>query len=215
VCGRFTLTASGDEVAEAFGLDEAPSLEPRYNIAPSQDVVAVVLGPDGRRRLELPRWGFVPERGAGARPVINARAESAWSRPLFSEAFARRRCLLPADGFYEWQVVAGEPRKRPHHIHLPGGGLMALAAVWEPAPEGRSTCAILTTAPNAKVRPIHDRMPVIVPREAYATWLDPTRSRTTLLALLRPFAEPLDTVAVGMTVNNARAEGPICIVPAP
>ena len=121
MCGRFTLTASGEELAEAFDLDEPPTLEPRYNIAPSQDVLAVSAGADGRRRTGVLRWGFVPERGPSGRPVINARAETAWSRPMFSAAFARRRCLLPADGFYEWQVVPGARRKQPHHIRLSPG----------------------------------------------------------------------------------------------
>jgi putative SOS response-associated peptidase YedK len=214
MCGRFTLTASGDELAEAFDLDEAPRLEPRYNIAPSQDVVAVVAGPDGRRRVDLLRWGFVAERGT-RRPLINARAESAWSRPPFSSAFARRRCLLPADGFYEWQIVPGA-RKQPHHIHLAGGGLFALGAIWEPALEGRRTCAILTTEPTVALRTVHERMPVIIPRGGYATWLDPTESRAALLPFLGAFADqPLDAVPVGMAVNKARSEGPDCLRPFP
>jgi putative SOS response-associated peptidase YedK len=215
MCGRFTLTASGDELAEAFDLDEPPSLLPRYNIAPSQEVVAVVAGPDGRR-LDLLRWGFVSDRAASARPIINARAESAGSRSLFAAAFAQRRCLLPADGFYEWQVVPGAPRKRPHHIRLSGGGLMALAAIWEPNPEGPGTCAILTTAPTVALRKVHDRMPVIIPRKSYATWLDPAQSRAALLPLLAPYeGEPLEAVAVGTAVNNARSDGPDCVLPAP
>jgi putative SOS response-associated peptidase YedK len=216
MCGRFTLTASGDELAEAFDLDEAPSLAPRYNIAPSQDVVAVVAGPEGRRRLDVLRWGFVPERATIARPIINARAESAGNRPLFAAAFARRRCLLPADGFYEWQVVPGAPRKLPHHIHLSGGGLFALAAIWEPTPEGRGTCAILTTEPTVALRKVHDRMPVVIPVKSYATWLDAAQSRAALLPLLGPFVDqPLEAVAVGTAVNNARADSPDCLLPSP
>jgi putative SOS response-associated peptidase YedK len=216
MCGRFTLTASGDELAEAFDLDESRHLEPRYNIAPSQDVVAVVAEPEGQRRLALFRWGLVPARAASGRPLINARAETAWNRLPFANAVAQRRCLLPADGFYEWQVVPGATRKQPHHIRLSGGGLMALAAIWEPAAEGRSTCAILTTVPNATVRRVHDRMPVIIPRAGYATWLDPAQSRAALQPLLAPFTDQaLEAVAVGMAVNNARTEGPICIRPSP
>jgi putative SOS response-associated peptidase YedK len=214
MCGRFTLTASGDEVAGAFGLDEAPSLEARYNIAPSQPVIAVVAG-DGRRLSEWLRWGFV-SRNARGKPFINARAESAGSRGLFASAFARRRCLLPADGFYEWQAVAGAPRKQPHHIRLSGGGLFGLAGIFEPGAEGPSTCAILTTDPLDSLRTIHDRMPVIIPPDAYATWLDPKADRARLLPLLVPFTDqPLEAVAVGPAVNNARTEGPVCIVPAP
>ena len=202
-------------MAEAFDLDEAPILLPRYNIAPSQEVVAVVAGPVGRR-LDLLRWGFVSDRAASARPIINARAESVGSRSLFAPAFAQRRCLLPADGFYEWQVVPGATRKLPHYIHRSGGGLMALAAIWEPNPQGRGTCAILTTAPTDALRKVHDRMPVIIPRKSYATWLDPAQGRAALRPLLGPFVEePLQAVAVGTTVNNARSEGPDCVLPAP
>jgi putative SOS response-associated peptidase YedK len=216
MCGRFTLTASGDEVAEAFGLDETPSLEPRYNIAPSQEVIAVVAGPDGRRRLDVLRWGFVSRHPTNRKPLINARAESVGARPPFSEAFSRRRCLLPVDGFYEWQAVPGMKRKQPHYLRLSAGGLFALGGLWEPAPEGRSTCAILTTEPNATLRPIHDRMPVIIPPGDYATWLDPTRSRAELLPLLGPFTdEPLAAVAVGTAVNDARNESAACILPSP
>ena len=214
MCGRFTLTASGDEVAEAFGLHEAPSLEARYNIAPSQLLLAVVA-PDGRRGVEWLRWGFV-SRNAHGKPFINARAESVGSRGLFASAFAQRRCLLPADGFFEWQAVAGTPRKQPHHIHLSGGGLFGLAGVFEPGADGISTCAILTTDPTDTLRGIHDRMPVIIPREAYATWLDPNPDRARLLPLLVPFTDqPLEAVAVGLAVNNARTEGPVCILPGP
>jgi putative SOS response-associated peptidase YedK len=214
MCGRFTLTASGEEVADAFDLDEAPTLAPRYNIAPSQEVVAVVAGADGRE-FHVLRWGFVSRHPTNHRPLINARAESVGARPPFSEAFSRRRCLLPADGFYEWQAIAGEKRRRPHYIRLSDGGLFALAALWEPAPEGRSTCTILTTEPNATVRPIHNRMPVIIPPAGYATWLDPSRKRADLLPLLAPFdARALSAVAVDTAVNDARNESPDCIRPA-
>lgn len=215
MCGRFTLTASGDEVAEAFGLSEPLTLQPRYNIAPSQDVAVVVAGADGRRGLGFRRWGLVPAGGAGGRPLINARAETAWNRPLFREAFARRRCLVPADGFFEWAVVAETRRKQPYHLTLPEGRLFGLAAIWEPSAEGPGTLAILTTEPTDAVRAVHDRMPVIIPRWAYGTWLDPTRGRGALSALLRPFAEePLEAVAVGYAVNDAGFDGPICIRPA-
>jgi putative SOS response-associated peptidase YedK len=216
MCGRFTLTASGDELAEAFDLDEAQSLEPRYNIAPSQEVVAVVAGPDGRCRSGMLRWGFVSSHLAGRRPLINARAESVGQRSPFAAAFARRRCLLPADGFYEWQTVPGEKRKRPHYFRLSAGGLFGLAAIWEPAAEGPSTCAILTTEPNAVVSAIHDRMPVIVPRGRYTTWLDPARSRADLLPLLGPFTEEgMTATPVGLAVNDARHESPACIRSSP
>src|SRR5260221_12806102 len=113
MCGRFTLTASGEEVADAFDLDEAPTLAPRYNIAPSQEVVAVVAGRGGRRGLDGLRWGFVSRHPTNLRPLINARAESVGGRPPFSEAVSRRRCLLPAGGFYESQAIARQRRRQP------------------------------------------------------------------------------------------------------
>jgi len=216
MCGRFTLTVSGEEVAEAFDLDEPPAgLEPRYNIAPSQEVLTVVSGADGRPRLGRPRWGLATS-GAPGRPLINVRAETAGRRPLFRDAFARRRCLVPADGFYEWQAVPGVSRKQPHYIRLARGGLFALAGIWEPGRDGPSTCALLTTEPTPALREIHDRMPVIVPRHAYAAWLDVARSGPSLKPLLAPFVlEVFQTLAVGPAVNNGRTEGAICIAPAP
>ena len=216
MCGRFTLTASGDALAEAFDLDEAPvGLEPRYNIAPSQEILTVLSGADGRRHLARPRWGLVVS-GVPGRPLINVRSETAGSRAPFRDAFARRRCLVPADGFYEWQAVPGASRKQPHYIRLARGGLFALAGIWQPGTDGSSTCAILTTEPTPALREIHDRMPVIVPHRAYGTWLDPTRSGPALKPLLAPFVEETFlTLEVGPAVNNGRTEGVVCIAPSP
>ena len=188
MCGRFNLTASGEEIAEAFGLDEAPELAPRYNIAPTQPV-AVVRVEAGRRRLGTLRWGLVPEGAPETeRGYINARAETAWQKPSFREAFARRRCLIPATGFYEWQRTTA--RRRPWLFALGSGRLFAFAGLWEPpAREGASpTCTILTTEPNDVTRPVHDRMPVILPPEGYARWVDPRPGDAVALRpLLVPF----------------------------
>jgi putative SOS response-associated peptidase YedK len=214
MCGRFTLTASGEEIAEEFGLEETPVLLPRYNIAPSQEVAVVIPGTQGRPRFELRRWGLVSP-GRGGRPLINARAETAWKSPPFREAFARRRCLLPADGFYEWAIRTGAARKQPYHLRLPEARLFGLGAIWEPSPEGPGTCAILTTEPTDALREIHDRMPVVIPRDAYGAWLDAGRGAGSVAALLRPFVErPFEAQPVGFAVNDARFDGPACIAPA-
>ena len=216
MCGRFTLTTPGEVLAEAFGLDEPPTLAPRYNIAPTQPVAAVRREADGRRRLVLLGWGLVPPipRESG-RPLINARAETAASLPSFRDAFRARRCLVPADGFYEWK--AGGPRKQPFHVRLSDGRPFAFAGLWEPrarGPEGNTagSCALLTTEPNALMRDIHDRMPVILPPEGYARWLDPALRPADLAPLLRPYhAGAMEARAVGAFVNNARNEGPECV----
>lgn len=212
MCGRFTLTASGEELAQAFGLDAAPQLEPRYNIAPTQPV-AIVRLEDGRRRLAVVRWGLFPSPGGKPiGPLINARAETAPQRPAFRDAFARRRCLVPADGFYEWQ---GEGKQRqPVLFQLAGGRPFALAGLWDPEPPAEA-CTLLTTEPNALLQPIHDRMPVILPPELYARWLDPKLVRPAdLRSLLGPFSpQAMTSRVVGRYVNDPRNEGPACVAP--
>jgi len=218
MCGRFNLTASGQEIAEALGLDEAPELAPRYNIAPSRPVAVVRLeAATGRRRLGTVRWGLIP---AGAprteRGHINARAETAWQKPSFREAFARRRCLVPATGFYEWQRTHAR-RRRPWLFALGSGRPFAFAGLWEP-PVGNdapATCTILTTEPNGVTRPVHDRMPVILSPAAYARWLDPSPGDAVALRLLlAPFpAEAMTARPVSTVVNDARFDGPACLEP--
>lgn len=215
MCGRFTLTSPDELVAEAMGLEEPPKLSARYNIAPSQDVAAVVAAPEGRR-LATYRWGLLAP-GDSDRPdllLINARAESAAAKPLFREAFRSRRCLVPADGFYEWRRAG--TRREPFHVRLRDRRPFAFAGLWNPetGPDGRPllALAILTTECNELMRPIHDRMPVIVPPEAHAAWLDPAARAPD--ALLRPYpAERMEAVRVGSYVNAASAEGPRCLEP--
>jgi putative SOS response-associated peptidase YedK len=225
MCGRFTLTASGEEVAELFGLDAAPALSPRYNIAPSQPVSVVRLEPDGGRRLSDLTWGLrAPGAREGDRPFINARAETAGERVAFREAFAERRCLVVASGFFEWE---GTPRGRrrghagkkrqPWYFRRADGRPFAIAGLWEPSvpPEGRATCTLLTTRPNALVAPIHDRMPVILDAADAAAWLDPAlRTPAELQPLLRAFPAPaLTAYRVGFAANNAKFDDPTCIAP--
>jgi putative SOS response-associated peptidase YedK len=160
------------------------------------------------------RWGFVPAGAPVERAVINARAESAPTRGAFREAFARRRCLVPADGFYEWQAVGGERKKRPHHVRPAQGGLLAIAGLWQPAPDDHGALTLLTTEPNLEMRGIHDRMPVIVARAAFAAWLDPQARVDALVALMQPPADgTLRATPVGFAVNDVRAEGPACLLP--
>ena len=217
MCGRFNQTASGEEVAEAFGLDETPALAPRYNIAPTQEVAVVGVRPKTSRcGLALLKWGLVPRESLGdERGFINARAETAWEKPSFREAFAHRRCLIPATGFYEWQKI--DPKRRqPWLLRLVSGRLFAFAGLWEPAtatPGAVPTCTILTTEPNEVTQPIHDRMPVILDPSEYTRWLDPA---VTIPAEVRPLLRPFPAAAmtaypVTTAVNNPSFDDPACL----
>jgi len=196
VCGRYTLAAPADELVEVFDVP-APdfALVPRYNVAPGQE--APVVGEDRHgRRLGLLRWGFVAERTGGpARTFVNARGESAHRTPAFRDAFAHRRLLVPADGFYEWRDEGG--RKAPYWFHPSKGGLLALAAIWTRreggAPGAREGFAILTVAANDDVRPVHGRMPLIVPASGRAAWLARDAARDALQRIVVP--APAGTLA--------------------
>jgi putative SOS response-associated peptidase YedK len=220
VCGRFNQTASGEEVAEAFGLDEAPDLAPRYNIAPSQPIAVIGVQPNtGRRGLAQLTWGLVPSDALGKeRGFINARSETAWEKPSFGDAFRHRRCLIPATGFYEWQKLDAR-RRQPWLFRLARPGPFAFAGLWEPAaavPGAVPTCTILTTDPNEIARRIHDRMPVILDPQDYALWLDPA---VTVAAEVRPLLRPFPAAAmhaypVSTRVNNPAFDDPACMAPA-
>lgn len=204
MCGRYSITTPGEVLAEAFGLDEVPQLAPRHNAAPTQ-ALPVVRVEGGRRRLDLLRFGLVH----GASPLlINARSETAADLPAFRGAFRRRRCLVPADGFFEWRALPGMKKRQPYFICGRQPGPLALAGLWEEAPAGPSF-VILTTAPNPTVARIHDRMPVILPPAALATWLDPATPVDHLAALLRPAADDvLTSHPVALLVNDVRNDGP-------
>jgi putative SOS response-associated peptidase YedK len=225
MCGRFTAAVPPELIAEAFDLSELPDLAPRYNIAPTQEVPVVRdLHAQGGRRLALLRWGLIPAGSDPAGPMgagvlINARSETVDEKPSFRRAFRRRRCLVVTDGFYEWRRLAG--RRQPYYVTFHDGrpfGFAGLWDRWEPA-EGEpvESCAILTTGPNNLVRPIHDRMPVILDPESYDLWLDPTPARTARLkALLRPHAEEEMVVyPVSPFVNRTENDSPECVVPLP
>lgn len=219
MCGRFTLTTPEELIAEVFALDERPKLSARYNIAPSQEVAAVVQA-QGRRQLEMFRWGMLAPGDAERDDslLINARSESVATKPLFREAFRSRRCLVPADGFYEWRKAGS--RREPFHIRLRERKPFAFAALWNEekdagAQQALFTCAILTSGPNAVMDGIHDRMPVILKPDAYAAWLDTSQpAAPSLHELLRPYpAEEMEAIRVSSYVNAASAEGPRCLEP--
>jgi len=222
MCGRFTLSTRPEILAELFDLAEIPPLAPRYNVAPTQPV-PVVLRTErgGPSTLRLFRWGLIPSGAVDAavgNRMINARAETVATRPSFRIAFRKRRCLVPADGFYEWQKT--QRSKQPFLIRMADGRPFAFAGLWEhwEPPEGDpaiDSCTILTTEPNDLVRSLHDRMPAIVRPKDYGRWLDPGEDRPeALMGILAPFPqEGMEAYAVGTQVNNARFDAPSCIEP--
>jgi putative SOS response-associated peptidase YedK len=221
MCGRFTLRAPASVVAEQFSLFEMPPFAARFNIAPSQPVPVVRLAPDRpepQRELVWLRWGLIPrwadDPSIGNR-MINARAESVAEKPAFRAALRQRRCLVVADGFYEWQKI--DKRKQPHFIRMRDDRPFAFAGLWErwegPQRGPIESCTLLTTDANDVVRPIHDRMPVILVPDAYALWLDPTvQQADKLLPLLKPYpSEAMIAYAVSPRVNSPTNDDPQCV----
>jgi putative SOS response-associated peptidase YedK len=220
MCARVTLRAGVRKVREEFGISgaEAPEVKPRYNISPGTDVLAVVR--NGGNNLKTFRWGLIPtwakEAAIGNR-LINARAETVAEKPAFKAAFAKRRCLVAVDGFYEWHREGG--RSVPFYIALKSGRPFGLAGLYETwhDPEGSdvSTCTVITTEANDIVAPIHNRMPVIIPPDERDNWLDPTsQDLKALQVLLRPYApEEMDAYEVSTFVNYASHDSPECIEP--
>ena len=204
MCGRYALHSLVDDLRRHFGLFNELEFQPRYNIVPSLRV-PVVRQHDARRQLALCQWGLVPgwsKSIPGNRP-INARAETVAEKPFFRSAFRRRRCLVPANGFYEWQQTG--TRKQPWYIRQGGSELFSFAGIWDrwEGPDGTlDTFAIITTDANGSMRPIHDRMPVILDPEDYSHWLE-TGSK----ALLVPYAGKLETLRISTRVNSPRNEG--------
>lgn len=218
MCGRYTLRLTPSELAEFFDLFRQPEFGPRYNIAPTQQV-AVIRQSDGNRELSEMRWGLIPswakDEKIGSR-MINARSETAAEKPSFRAAFRRRRCLIPADGFFEWQKVEGG--KQPYLIGLLNDRPFAFAGLWErwehPQGDAIESCTILTTTPNELLADIHDRMPVILSDDAYDPWLDPTCDPDALQELLTPYPpDELQMTPVSTVVNNPRNDVPECVEP--
>ena len=218
MCGRYTLRSSPKAIAEAFGLAALPDLRPRYNIAPTQQVLTILLD-HGKRQAQLRRWGLVPswakDPSIGYK-LINARAGGVADKPSFRSAFKRGRCLVVADGFYEWKKIG--KAKQPYFIRLKTEKPFAFAGLcehWHRDDETIDSCSLITTEPNELMATIHDRMPAILPPEAYDARLDPEfEGKEKLPALLRPFpVDELTAYAVNSVVNNARNETPDCIAP--
>ena len=247
MCGRYSLATPADTLARHFRLSHVPPVSPRYNIAPSQPIAIVRIGKWGQTRLKpnspptntstdrliesdpifwewAPvRWGLIPSWAnfpAIGNKMINARAETVAEKPAFREAFARSRCLVPADGYYEWQREGrmGQ-RKQPFYIRLRDGRPFAFAGLWERwvEPDGTpvESCAILTTEPNEALKDIHDRMPVILAEADYDQWLDPAVRQAQLLQpLLRPYPpEDMTACAVSPRVNDPGHDDAGCIEP--
>jgi putative SOS response-associated peptidase YedK len=235
MCGRFVSSSPPDEIAAYFSAEEYPEqlIEPSWNVAPTDDVY-VVLENGGVRRVARRRWGLVPfwasDLKVGNR-MINARAESLSGSKAFKRAFAKRRCLVPADGFYEWQRVPGRKAKQPYYVHRPDDEPYAFAGLWElwrpkdtdgnevEGEEPVRSATIITTEANEEMSRIHDRMPVILPPSAWDAWLDPDNDDLDTLGQLLVPAPPSVTVLrpVGTQVSNVRNQGPQLVdeVPGP
>lgn len=221
MCGRYTLATPTEALAELFQLQTAlPSLRPRYNIAPTQPVAVVRRSTEGEREMVIMHWGLIPswakEPDIGNR-LINARSETVSEKPSFRSAFKRRRCLVPTDGFYEWQRL--NKRKQPHYVRMGDGEPFAFAGLWERWDGQDETviesCTILTTEANAFVRPIHNRMPVIVEPGNYDLWLEAEPDRTGALArLMRPYSgDRLTAFPISTWVNSPKNDDARCVEP--
>lgn len=214
MCGRFALAIPRRLVAEAFGLDDFPGTDNRFNIAPSQEVEAVVVDGTGHRVARSFRWGLVPSWAKDVRigyKMINARSETVFDKPAFRVAIRHRRCLIPAQGFYEWQHVAGK-KAAPYFITLSGSPVMALAGIHEhwAGPDGRiiNSVSILTREAAGVVRLLHDRQPVILPAADFTAWLDPgLTDRPSIASLLQAPPPELTATPVGILVNSPKNDG--------
>lgn len=218
MCGRFTLRVPANVLVDEFGLAAAPALTPRYNIAPTQNTPVIRAdAATGQRRCDLMRWGLVPswaDDPAIGNRMINARSETVAVKPAYRSAFQKRRCLVPADGYYEWRVMDGG--KQPYLFHREDDRPFVFAGLWESwqAPDGSplETFVIITTDANEQTLPYHDRMPVVLHGLALDLWLQPQAQRDQLLDLLRP--RPLEQLVidpVSKLVNNPRHDRPECV----
>lgn len=209
MCGRFSLRTPPEELARKFKAQKYQAVPPRYNISPAQEVLAVMSkGED--RELALLLWGLIPSWSREPRGFINARAETILDKPSFRQSFKRQRCLIPADGFFEWRKQGRV--KQPFYFQLKDGRPFAFAGIWDEwQGEGvvLPSCAIITTKPNEVVHPVHDRMPVILQEEDYELWLDDDPGKQhRRMELLRPYpAEQMDSYPVSALVNDPSHEG--------
>jgi putative SOS response-associated peptidase YedK len=221
MCGRYSLaTPAQNELRARFALGESVELRRRFNVAPGDDVAAVTTSKEGEPRGELLRWGLVPHWAKDPKTgfkMINARAETVTEKPAYRDALKTRRCLIPADGFYEWQARADAKRKQPFHITRADGAPFAFAGLWAiwhgPGDEVLRTCTIVTTEANDLLSDVHDRMPVILPDQgAEEAWLDHATPRELVTGLLAPLPDALTAKRpVGFAVSDARYDGPDCL----
>jgi putative SOS response-associated peptidase YedK len=235
MCGRFVSSSSPDKIAEYFGASfDGEALPENFNVAPTNDVYGVTAGPDGRPVVQLFHWGLVPvwakDTKIGSK-MINARAETIADKPAYKGVFRKHRLIIPMDGFYEWRqggpgaapTKTGKPAKQPMFIHRLDGEPLAVAGLWtawrpkDAAPDDPwlHSCTVITTAANETMEPVHDRMPVILPRSAWTQWLDPANQDVTgLQGLLVPADNDLLTMhPVSTAVNNVRNKGDELIEP--
>ena len=219
MCGRYAITTVPEAIRALFGYLDRPNFPPRYNVAPTQPVPIVRMA-EGRREFALVRWGLIPawvKDPKGFTLLINARGDTAAEKPAFRNAMKRRRCLFPADGFYEWKRD-GE-RKRPYFVRLKSHQPMAFAGLWEswmgPNGEEQETAAIVTTTASRSITHIHDRMPVIVPPEAFDFWLDPNVDAQMAASVMVPARdELLEAYEVSSAVNRVANDSPALMEPA-
>jgi len=221
MCGRYTLTSAPEAIRALFRFEEQPNFPPRYNIAPTQPIPIVRLV-NGKRQFALVRWGLLPSWVKDPKAfslIINARGESVLDKPAFRAAMKYRRCLIPADGFYEWQ--RGGVRKRPYYVRAKNGRPLAYAGLWEtwmgPNGEELETAAIVTTDANATLAPIHERMPVVVPPEAFDLWLNCAHvDAETAAALIQPAPDDLlEAYEISTAVNRVANDDARLIEPLP
>jgi putative SOS response-associated peptidase YedK len=218
MCGRYAVTTAPEAMRALFRYPEQPNFPPRHNVAPTQPV-AIVRMAEGRREFALVRWGLVPawvKDPRGFSLLINARGESVLDKPAFRNAMRRRRCLFPADGFYEWKRDGN--RKQPWFVRLKSGQPMAFAGLWEtwsgPNGEELETAAIVTTTASRSIAHIHDRMPVIVAPEAFDFWLDPNVDARTAAAVIAPAPDAaLEAYEVSSAVNRTANDSPDLLEP--
>jgi putative SOS response-associated peptidase YedK len=219
MCGRYAITSAPEAIRRLFGYDEHPNFPPRYNVAPTQPVPIVRLA-EGKRQFALVRWGLIPSWVKDPKSfslLINARGESVLEKPAFRAAMRRRRCLFPADGFYEWKREGD--RKTPYYVRAKAGGPTAFAGLWEawmgPNGEEMETAVIVTTRANRTLAALHDRMPVIIPPDAFDFWLDSAKvDGETASALITPAGDSLIEVhEVSPAVNRTANDGPELIEP--
>ena len=217
VCGRYTVSNPKKVLSEVLEGDDCQQMDPRYNVAPNQRAPVVVSEPNGTRHVLKMTWGFIPQElsndGRG-RPVINARGETAAEKPLFRDSVRSMRCVVAADGFYEWQRIDGS--KQPYLVRLIGGTPFGFAGLWNRrqtlSGQTLETFTILTTTANRLIAPLHDRMPIILGRRDRRFWLDSPSGPGILADLLEPFpAEKMETFAVSNCVNDPRHERPECL----